>query len=377
MKRNIQNYSTTIVLLVALMYLASATPVIAQPTPFLISGEVFKADGTPCNNPGVEITNTDTVEDWSAETHTTSNHYQLVLDTDDVDAGDTLRFDVSGCSQSKSVERTVTQDDIDSGGILDFDITLETTAPTDPLLCTNPDPPSHDFGSVPEGQTRTWTFYVTNCGGGTLEWTVNDNQDWITVSPTSGSATTETDTVTVTIDTTGLTAGATHEGTVTVGSNDGTKTGTISVSIPSAQVDPQLCTNPDPPSHNFGSVQQGQTRTWAFDITNCGGGTLEWTVNDNQDWITVSPASGSATTETDTVTVTIDTTGVASGATHTGTITVSSDGGTKTGVVSVYVQTPQPTKVPTLTPIGMLIMVGLLGIVAISSIRGIHVRKRE
>jgi hypothetical protein len=35
----------------------------------------------------------------------------------------------------------------------------------------------------------------------------------------------------VTIDTTDLTSGVTHDGTITVGSNDGTKTGTISVYV--------------------------------------------------------------------------------------------------------------------------------------------------
>lgn len=97
---------------------------------------------------------------------------------------------------------------------------------TDPVLCTTPDPPSHDFGGVPEGETRTWTFGMTNCGEGTLDWTVADDQDWLTVSPESGS---DAGTVTVTIDTTGL-DGA-HTGTITVGSSYGTKTGCISVTV--------------------------------------------------------------------------------------------------------------------------------------------------
>jgi hypothetical protein len=213
------------------------------------------------------------------------------------------------------------------------DGTFNCTQP--PLLCTNPDPPLHDFGSVPVGQTETWAFDITNCGGGTLTWTVSDDQPWITVSPIIGTTTTETDTVTVTIDTTGLTCDATHTGTITVNSNDGTKTGTISVSVPPCL--PLLCTSPDPPSHDFGSVPVGQTETWAFDITNCGDGTLTWTVSDDQPWITVNPASGTTTTETDTVTVTIDTTGLTCDATHTGTITVNSNDGTKTGTIRVYV----------------------------------------
>jgi hypothetical protein len=101
---------------------------------------------------------------------------------------------------------------------------------TDPVLCTTPDPPSHDFGGVPEGETRTWTFDVTNCGAGTLDWTVADDRDWITLNPESGS---DAGTVTVTIDTAGLSDGA-HGGTVTVSSGYGTKTGTIDVTVQSA-----------------------------------------------------------------------------------------------------------------------------------------------
>ena len=112
--------------------------------------------------------------------------------------------------------------------------------------------------------------------------------------------------------------------------------GTVNVS--GEPQNPQLCTDPDPPSHDFGNVQQGETRTWTFDVTNCGGGTLDWNVSGNQSWITVIPESGSATTEADMVTVTIDTAGLSDGV-HTGTATVSSDYGTKAGTISVDVTT--------------------------------------
>lgn len=97
---------------------------------------------------------------------------------------------------------------------------------TGPKLCTTPDPPSHDFSNVPVNETRTWTFNIKNCDSGTLTWSVSDDQPWITVTPTSGI---ETSTVTVTIDTHGLTSCRTYTGDITVSSNGGTKTGTISV----------------------------------------------------------------------------------------------------------------------------------------------------
>ena len=240
--------------------------------------------------------------------------------------------------------------------------------PQDPLLCTTPDPPSHDFGSVPEGETQTWQFDVTNCGSaGTLTWTASDDQTWIRVSPTSG---TDAGTVTVTINTTGLSDG-THTGIVTVASDHGTETGTITVDVQSTQVDPKLCANPE---HNFGTVQPDQTETWQFDVTNCGSaGTLTWTASDDQTWIRVSPTSG---TDAGTVTVTINTASLTPG-THTGTVTVESNGGTKTGTITVNVKGSQPppsppptsAEVPTFTPIGMFALVGLLGIAGIGVIK--------
>jgi|LGVE01.1.fsa_nt_gb archaellum component FlaG (FlaF/FlaG flagellin family) len=161
-----------------------------------------------------------------------------------------------------------------------------------------------------------------------------------------------------------------HTGTGTVALDYGTDTGTITVDVQSTQEDPKLCANPE---HNFGTVQKGQTRTWTFDVTNCGTGTLTWTASDNREWITVDPTSG---TDAGTVTVTINTASLTPG-THTGTVTVESNGGTKTGTISVKVKGSQPpppppptsAEVPTFTPLGMLAMVGLLGVVGMSAIK--------
>jgi len=132
---------------------------------------------------------------------------------------------------------------VDSSGyvyVTDFDIhriqKFAPGIPEEPLLCTDPDPPSHDFGTVPGGQTREWTFDINNCGDDTLTWTVSDDQSWITVTPTSGSTTTETDTVTVTIETTGLECDIPHNGIITVSSNGGSKQGTITVYVPDQPV---------------------------------------------------------------------------------------------------------------------------------------------
>jgi len=136
---------------------------------------------------------------------------------------------------------------------------------TGTMLCTNPDPPTHDFGNVPEGATRSWSFDITNCCTGILTWDVSDDQPWITVNPASGSTTTETDTVTVDIDTTGLECGITHIGSITVTSNDGTKNGTITVHVPCGVLPDLVITDK---SENW---QDGKF-TVSYKVCNVGGG---------------------------------------------------------------------------------------------------------
>jgi len=112
-------------LLAVVVCLAVMAQVIAQPSPFMFSGWVnTSSGGEPCNNPAVNISNLNTSAKWQAETNATSNYYQLVLDSNNVSAGDILRIEVSGCNQSKTVEHEVTQSDIDNGGIF-LNISLE------------------------------------------------------------------------------------------------------------------------------------------------------------------------------------------------------------------------------------------------------------
>ncbi len=257
------------------------------------------------------------------------------------DAGTGLQWNLGSLATGSSTSVTVT---------FWFGVPAGEEAP--PILFIDPDPLSHDFGNVTLGETSNWTFDITNCGAGILEWNVSDDQTWISMDPATGTTTTETDTVTVTINTTGLTPDSKHTGNITVNSDVGSLAGTICVYViyPDTTAPmlssksglqsnnlPTLCTDPSPPSYDFGNVSSGETRTWTFNITNCGKGTLEWNVNDDLEWISMDPANGTTTTETDTVTVTIDTTGLTCDAEHNGTITVSSDGGSKTGTFHVYV----------------------------------------
>jgi hypothetical protein len=51
------------------------------------------------------------------------------------------------------------------------------------------------------------TLSIRNPGGGTLTWSITDNQNWLTMNTTSGTTGTETDSVSVSVNTNGLQAG--------------------------------------------------------------------------------------------------------------------------------------------------------------------------
>ena len=83
-------------------------------------------------------------------------------------------------------------------------------------------PTSHDFGNVAQGQTYQTTFQIWNGGSGTMTFNLGIVHTWISPNPTGGKSDGSWDkvTITVTIDTTGLSLGS-HSGFVSITANDG------------------------------------------------------------------------------------------------------------------------------------------------------------
>jgi len=108
------------------------------------------------------------------------------------------------------------------------------------------DPAFLGFGEVKVPQTKTMTFRAYNTGAGTLSGTISDDRDWIMVDPTS--LTGNDNTISVTVDTDVMEAELWKEytGTVTVASNGGTQTVSVSVTPTCVKVYP----NPFNPGHS-------------------------------------------------------------------------------------------------------------------------------
>ncbi|OYT62352.1 hypothetical protein B6U81_00995 [Thermoplasmatales archaeon ex4484_30] len=71
------------------------------------------------------------------------------------------------------------------------------------------------------GEEANWNFYIENTGGETLSWSISESIPWASASHTEGDTTTETDTITVHVDTSGLEAGQHYDGHIYIISNGG------------------------------------------------------------------------------------------------------------------------------------------------------------
>ena len=182
-------------------------------------------------------------------------------------------------------------------------------------------------GSMPTAQAVN----VINAGGSTLNWTASSSANWLRVSPAYGTAPAS---ISVQPDLSGLAAGS-YSGTVTVdaaGAANAPKTVSVSLSVTAANP-PVLtlsCSTVAFSSTAGGANPASQT----VNISNTGGGTLNWTASSNQSPLKVSPAQG---TNSGTLTVTVDLDGVPAGS-YSGAITVNAGtAGTKTINVSATV----------------------------------------
>jgi hypothetical protein len=105
----------------------NATVEIAQPsTSFLIHGYVSYENGSECDNPTVNITNLNTSKEWTVKTNETSNYYQIMLSSTDINTSETLQFNAASPDKSQwnVTEYAVTRAEVDAGGF-GCNITLE------------------------------------------------------------------------------------------------------------------------------------------------------------------------------------------------------------------------------------------------------------
>jgi len=208
---------------------------------------------------------------------------------------------------------------LSNGGSISLPITL--TVVPGPMLTISST--TLDFSA----SLSNLTLSITNSGTQTLDWNIVDDQDWIDVTPTSGSTTTEQDVITVSVDRSGLAAGD-YSGDVTITSNGGDQIVSVTMAVA-----PELSVTTNVLEYGLISNQLN------FNISNAGQGVLTWNIATNQTWISASPTSGTTTSENDEITIIVDRTDMNTGD-HTGSVNITSDGGNETIEVTLSVPTP-------------------------------------
>ena len=196
--------------------------------------------------------------------------------------------------------------------------------------------PSSLSNMVMEGNSApNQTFDVISSGGGTINYTVTTNgvATWLSVLPDSGSLTdADSDTITVSYTTAGLTPGSYNETLKVISTEGGGATQEVSVvmDVMALSVAPAGLTN---------LVMEGNSApNQTFDIISTGSGTCNYTVTTNgvATWLSVLPDSGSLTdADSDTITVSYTTAGLTPGSYNETLKVISTEGGGATSSVDV------------------------------------------
>ncbi len=203
-------------------------------------------------------------------------------------------------------------------------------------------------------------FELWNAGPGNLEWEVDVDEDWLDVSPSDGDSDGEHDKVTVSVDASDLDADD-YEATITISSDDAensprTVTVLLEVTGSSSTTDTEIAFSPS--RLTFDAVDDGDDPDGkSFQIWNSGDGRLYYTISTEEDWLFVSPESGTSSGEKDTIDVEVDISRLNKG-TFTGEITVENDDDSSNSETIRVTLTIEPAETETVvTPVAYLLVV--------------------
>ncbi len=239
-----------------------------------------------------------------------------------------------------------------------------------PTLGISFSPESLSFTAVEGGSTpANQTLEIWNSGGGTRDWSLGDDAEWLSESPTSGSSMGEHDTAAVSVDIAGMSAGD-YPANITItapGASNSPQVVPVSLHISSAA--PEISCKPE--SLNFTAGAGGSNGT--LEIWNSGIDTLNWTLSDAAAWLSENPTSGSSTGEHDTVAILVDTTGMSNGD-YSANITITAPGASnspQTVPVSLHIGgvAPPPSLIPAwLSQYWWAIVAGIVVVVLLVSL---------
>ena len=189
-------------------------------------------------------------------------------------------------------------------------------------------------GSTPGAQS----FTVQNTGGGTLNFSLSKTQPWLTLSQTQGSSTGGAPvTITVSINTTGLTAGSYADDIkVTDQGSPPAATATVHVALNISNLpSPSIGVNPSG-GLAFITPVGSNPASQTFTVQNTGGGTLNFLIANSQPWLIVSPSQGTSSGALVTITVSVNTAGLLQ-ATYSDDIRITDQGSNPASPATIHV----------------------------------------
>jgi hypothetical protein len=202
-----------------------------------------------------------------------------------------------------------------NGGRISIPVVIGVGAVTiDPSIRVSP--AALDFGAT----ATTRTLEVSNGGlQGSFTFTATGDEPWIDdINPATGTVSTNTVALTVTVSRAGLDDGE-FTGSITI-SAPGLEDVVVPVSMVVDTDSPQLSVTPE--SLDFGI--QANTRTAT--VRNTGSGELSWEVIEDLPWLEVTPMAGETTTESDALTVRVNRAGQPAGLLQGSFLVRASDG---------------------------------------------------
>ena len=212
-------------------------------------------------------------------------------------------------------------------GSITGDSEVEVGVSTTPIICISP--ASFSFSATQGGvNPANQTLEIWNSGIDTLNWSLSDDAGWLSENPTSGSSISDHDTVGVSVDIAGMSAGDYSADIIITADGASNTPQTVPVSLHISPPAPEISFEPE--SLSFTAVEGGSTPAdETVEIWNSGTGTLDWSLSDDAGWLSENLTSGSSTGEHDTVAVSVDIAGMSAGD-YSADITITADGASNT-----------------------------------------------
>jgi hypothetical protein len=264
---------------------------------------------------------------WTA----TSNRSWLTVGTTSGSGSGTVSASVDPSGLAVGIHTgSITFSPTSNGDTSTVNVTLTVSAPA-----LQASPSNLSFNGVAGGSFSARTISVSMNNGTAVNWNATASANWLVLSKTNG---TTSDSLTVNVNTSGLSAG-THTASISFAGTGVANTPTVNVTLVLTQ--PQIVLNQS--ALTFSGVNGAPFSAQTINVSVSNGDTVAWTANPGASWLSLSKTTG---TTPDLFTVNVNpANGPMASGTYTSTITLTgtSSGFSLTSTINVTLTLTQAT----------------------------------